>query len=118
MRIFAYIFLNLVIAAPALSLAADPLEDLRRGVDKGIQILEDSRYEDASLKKVQQQKLWEVTLQIFDFREFSRRVLASNWTLSSAVNSAGPLPNSWGNFIWAGCRTGTTAKKFFMSTKN
>jgi phospholipid transport system substrate-binding protein len=79
MRIFAYIFLNLVIAAPALSLAADPLEDLRRGVDKGIQILEDSRYEDASLKKVQQQKLWEVTLQIFDFREFSRRVLASNW---------------------------------------
>jgi len=79
MRILAYIFLILVIAVPALSLAGEPLEDLRRGVDKGILILEDPRYEDTSLKKVQQQKLWEVTLQIFDFREFSRRVLASHW---------------------------------------
>jgi phospholipid transport system substrate-binding protein len=79
MRILAYIFVYLVIAAPALSYADQPLEDLRRGVDKGIQILEDPRYEDASMKKVQQQKLWEVTLQIFDFREFSRRVLASHW---------------------------------------
>jgi phospholipid transport system substrate-binding protein len=52
---------------------------LRRGIDKGIQILEDPRYEDAALKKEQQQKLWEATLQIFDFREFSRRVLASHW---------------------------------------
>jgi len=79
MRIVAYIFLYLVIAAPALSLAEQPLEDLRRAVDKGIQILEDPRYEDASLKKVQRQKLWEVMLQTFDFREFSRRVLAGHW---------------------------------------
>jgi len=79
MRIFGYIFLYFSIAAPVLSYAAQPLEDLRRGVDKGIQILEDPRYEDASLKQIQQQKLWEVMLQIFDFREFSRRVLASHW---------------------------------------
>jgi phospholipid transport system substrate-binding protein len=79
MRIFAYICLILIIAGPSLSSAQQPLEDLRRGVDKGIQILDDPRYEDASLKKVQQQKLWEATLQIFDFREFSRRVLASHW---------------------------------------
>ncbi len=64
---------------PSFSYAGGPLEDLRRGVDRGIRILEDPRYEDAALKKVQQQKLWEVTLQIFDFREFSRRVLASHW---------------------------------------
>jgi phospholipid transport system substrate-binding protein len=62
-----------------VSYAGEPLEDLRRGIDEGIRILEDPRYEDASLKKIQQQKLWEVTLQIFDFREFSRRVLASHW---------------------------------------
>ena len=79
MRIFAYIFLYLLIAVPSSSYAEQPLEDLRRGIDKGIQILEDPRYEDVSLKKVQQQKLWEATLQIFDFREFSRRVLASHW---------------------------------------
>ena len=79
MRIFASICLVFIVAAPMASYAGEPLEDLRRGVDKGIQILEDPRYEDASLKKIQQQKLWEVTLQIFDFREFSRRVLAAHW---------------------------------------
>jgi len=68
-----------IVAAPMVSFAGGPLEDLRRGVDRGILILEDPRYEDPALKKDQQQKLWEVTLQIFDFREFSRRVLASHW---------------------------------------
>ena len=79
MRITAYIFLFFIFAAPSLSFGEQPLESLRQGVDKGIRILEDPRYEDASQKKVQQQKLWEATLQIFDFREFSKRVLGSHW---------------------------------------
>ena len=79
MRIFAYTILCLLIVVPVQSSAGGPLEDLRRGVDKGIRILEDPRYEDAALKEEQQQKLWEATLQIFDFRVFSRRVLASHW---------------------------------------
>jgi phospholipid transport system substrate-binding protein len=79
MQKFLYIFLYLIIAVPALSSAGEPLEDLRQGVEKGIQILEDPRYEDASLKKLQQRELWEVMLQVFDFREFSRRVVASHW---------------------------------------
>ena len=79
MRIFAYICLVFIVAAPMVSYAGEPLEDLRQGIDEGIRILEDPRYEDASLRKIQQQKLWEVTLKIFDFREFSRRVLASHW---------------------------------------
>jgi phospholipid transport system substrate-binding protein len=79
MRIFTYIFLYIVVTSPVLSHAQQPLEDLRQGVEKGVQILEDARYKDASMKKIQQQKLWEVMQQIFDFREFSRRVLASHW---------------------------------------
>ena len=79
MRKTAYIFLFFIFAAPSLSFGEQPLEALRQGVDKGIRILDDPRYEDASQKKVQQQKLWEVTLQIFDFREFSKRVLGSHW---------------------------------------
>ena len=79
MRIFAYICLYIMVAAPALSYAEPPLEDLRRGIERGIRILEDPRYQDASQKKIQQQKLWEVMQQIFDFREFSKRVLASHW---------------------------------------
>jgi len=79
MRKFGYIILYLLIAAPALSSAGGPLEDLRRGVDQGIQILEDPRYADESLKTDQQQKLWGVMLQTFDFREFSRRVLSAHY---------------------------------------
>jgi len=79
MRIFSYIFLYVVVTLPVLSHAQQPLDDLRVGVEKGIQILEDARYQDTSLKEIQQQKLWEVMQQIFDFREFSRRVLASHW---------------------------------------
>jgi phospholipid transport system substrate-binding protein len=79
MRLFTYICLYLLIAAPALASAGGPLEDLRRGVDRGIQILEDSRYKDNSLQSDQQQKLWEVMQKTFDFSEFSRRVLASHY---------------------------------------
>ena len=79
MRILTYIFFFLFVAVPTFTYAGEPLEDLRRGIDRGIQILEDPRYEDASSKKVQQQKLWEIMLQLFDFKEFSRRVLASHW---------------------------------------
>jgi phospholipid transport system substrate-binding protein len=79
MRKTAYIFLFFIFAAPSLSFGEQPLEALRQGVDKGIRILQDPRYDDISQKQDQQQKLWEATLQIFDFREFSRRVLASHW---------------------------------------
>ena len=79
MRIFTYTILCLLIVVPVQSSAGGPLEDLRRGVDKGIEILEDPSYKDGALKEEQQEKLWEVTQQIFDFREFSRRVLAANW---------------------------------------
>ena len=53
MRIFAYICLVFIVAAPMVSYAGEPLEDLRRGIDEGIRILEDPRYEDASMNKVQ-----------------------------------------------------------------
>ncbi len=79
MRLFTYICLYLLIAAPALASAGGPLDDLRRGIDRGIQILEDPRYIDNSLKSDQQRELWEVMKQTFDFNEFSRRVLASHY---------------------------------------
>ena len=79
MRIFAYILIIICIAMPALASAGQPLDDLRRGVDKGIRILEDPRYQDVNLKEEQQQKLWEIMQQVFDFREFSRKVLAAHW---------------------------------------
>ena len=58
-----------------------PLEELQRGIDKGISVLQDPQYQDDSQKTEQAQRLWEVTQEIFDFKEFSRRVLASHWKL-------------------------------------
>ena len=79
MQIFLYIFIITLITAPASALGEQPLEALQRGIDKGISVLDDPQYQDDSQKKEQAQKLWQVTQEIFDFKEFSRRVLASHW---------------------------------------
>ena len=79
MRIFFYIIILIIFGAPALALGEQPLEALQRGIDKGITVLQDPQYQDDSQKTEQAQKLWEVTQEIFDFKEFSRRVLASHW---------------------------------------
>jgi phospholipid transport system substrate-binding protein len=68
-----------LIVAPAPILGEQPLEAVQRGIDKGISVLEDPQYQDASQRSEQAQKLWEVIQEIFDFKEFSRRVLASHW---------------------------------------
>jgi phospholipid transport system substrate-binding protein len=68
-----------LITAPASALGEQPLEALQRGIDKGISVLEDPQYQEDSQRNEQAQKLWEVTQEIFDFKEFSRRVLASHW---------------------------------------
>jgi len=79
MQIFVYIFIMTLVVAPAPILGEQPLEALQRGIDKGISVLEDPQYQDASQRNEQAQKLWEVIQEIFDFQEFSRRVLASHW---------------------------------------
>jgi len=79
MKIFIYIFIMTLITAPASALGEQPLETLQRGIDKGISVLEDPQYKEDSQRNEQAQKLWEVTQEIFDFKEFSRRVLASHW---------------------------------------
>ena len=77
MQIFTYVIIITLITAPAP--AEQPLEALQRGIDKGISVLEDPQYQDDSNNIEQAQKLWETTQEIFDFKEFSRRVLASHW---------------------------------------
>ena len=79
MKTIIYIFLITLISAPASALGEQPLEALQRGIDKGISVLEDPQYQDDSQRNEQAQKLWEATQEIFDFKEFSRRVLASHW---------------------------------------
>ena len=70
----------LVLTATPLSAYGDgPIDALQKGVDEGLRILQDRRLNDADAKEAEQQKLRHILEQLFDFYEFSRRVLASNW---------------------------------------
>jgi len=64
---------------PALADGDQPIEALRKGVEEVLRVLQDPKYKDAEQKNAQQQKLGIVLEQLFDFREFSRRVLAAHW---------------------------------------
>ena len=84
MRYRAFLLGLIISAAPCLLFAQEPLEAVRQNVEMGISVLEDPQYEDDSRKQEQQQLLWEIMLQVFDFKEFSRKVLASHWYKFSA----------------------------------
>ena len=79
MQIFLYIAIIFLFPAPVPALGEQPLDALQRGIDKGISVLVDPQYQDPSRRQEQEQKLWEITQEFFDFTEFSKRVLASHW---------------------------------------
>ena len=63
----------------AFAYAEQPLEALQKAIDQGVRILNDPTYKDYDQKDIQRQKLSEILNQIFDFKEFCRRVLGTNW---------------------------------------
>ena len=79
MQIFLYIAIIILFPASTPALGEQPLDALQRGIDKGMSVLVDPLYQDPSRRPEQEQKLWEITQEFFDFTEFSRRVLASHW---------------------------------------
>jgi phospholipid transport system substrate-binding protein len=79
MRYFVFIYFLVAFSLPALCFGEQPLDVLQQNIEEGLGILRDPRYNDPSQKKAQAEKLWIVTRKIFDFEEFSRRVLASDW---------------------------------------
>ena len=79
MQLIFYIAIIILFPAPVPALGEQPLDALQRGIDKGMSVLVDPQYQDPSRRQEQEQKLWEITQEFFDFTEFSRRVLASHW---------------------------------------
>ena len=71
--------LVLVVASPLFSMAQDPLNTVRQNIESGIRVLEDPRYQDTSRKLEQQEILFEIVLETYDFKVFSRKVLGSHW---------------------------------------
>jgi len=84
--LFRVFILGLIIfTAPSFLYGQEPLEALQQGIDKAISVLEDPQFEDDSRKPEQLLILSEIMLQVFDFNEFSRKVLASHWYKFSAA---------------------------------
>jgi phospholipid transport system substrate-binding protein len=73
------LFLLTALEAPVLSLEEQPLEALQQGIDASMKILTDPGRKDPARKEIELQNLFEITREVFDFKEFSRRVLASHW---------------------------------------
>jgi phospholipid transport system substrate-binding protein len=79
MRKTVFFLLLAIAAAPSSSFGQQPMEIVQQGVEGVVRILEDPLYQDGNRKEDQRQKLWEIMFQVYDFREFSRRVLGAHW---------------------------------------
>jgi phospholipid transport system substrate-binding protein len=79
MRRSCLICLLIIFTLPSLTHGEQPVDVLRKNINKGIAILKDPRYLGATKKGAQQEELCEAAWQVFDFKEFSKRVLAYKW---------------------------------------
>ncbi len=79
MRILFILCFVVLTVSPVSAYGDEPIEALQKGVQEGLRILQGPRVNDKALKEAQRQKLRLILEQLFDFHEFSRRVLASNW---------------------------------------
>lgn len=79
MRKSFFICLLVVLSTPIVSHSEQPIDVLQKSINTGIAILEDPQYQDITEKDRQQKFLCETAWDSFDFKEFSKRVLGSNW---------------------------------------
>ncbi|MBT8406035.1 MAG: ABC transporter substrate-binding protein [Deltaproteobacteria bacterium] len=74
-----FICLLILLGLPSLSLGEQPIDVLQRNINRGIAILKDPQYLDVNKKTAQQEALCDLAWQLFDFEEYSRRILAYRW---------------------------------------
>lgn len=75
MRRAVCIFVILFTAAISLAQASQPMEALRKPIEKGIRLLKDPLYKDADKKDLQREKIWEIIREAFDFDAVAMRTL-------------------------------------------
>lgn len=75
----------LLISLPFLSYGAQPMDTLKEAIDEVLIILGNSVYHDPSREDEQQEKMWQIIHDIFDFNEMARSTIARHWkTFSKA----------------------------------
>lgn len=85
MRVFliAFILLFTPMAVPADS--SQPIKVLQRGIDESLRVLNATDVNGSDKIIEQRRRLRQIMAELFDFHEFSRRVLASHWNTFSPV---------------------------------
>jgi ABC-type transporter MlaC component len=71
----------IILSAPNISRAEEPLSILKQNITQSIHILNDPQYAPPAKRTAQFQALVNISLKLFDFEEFSKRVVASQWKL-------------------------------------
>lgn len=66
-------------ATTAVSAKGQPLDVLRDKVERGLAILNDPRYRTDPDRVRQEERVWELATEIFDYAIMSRLVLSSHW---------------------------------------
>jgi phospholipid transport system substrate-binding protein len=79
MRKTIFILVIMLMGLPSLARGEQPINILKKSVNETIRLLKDPQYQGDDQQTAQQQKLDEIARRIFDFAEFSMRVLGSNW---------------------------------------
>lgn len=99
-QILTNIILILVVVTglPPASNADQPIDILKESVDQSIRILNDPLYSDQQQKAAQRQQLGFIMKRLFDFEEFSRRVLARGWHQFTPRQQA-QFVELFGNFV-------------------
>jgi phospholipid transport system substrate-binding protein len=69
----------IVLSTPSIGHSEQAIDVLEKSINTGIAILEDPQYQDITEKDRQQEILCEAAWEAFDFKEFSKLVLGSNW---------------------------------------
>jgi phospholipid transport system substrate-binding protein len=83
---------------PHPGFADQPIDVLKKSIDQSISILNDPAFSDARQKASQRQELWQILKLLFDFEEFSKRVLARNWHKFTTPQQA-EFVELFGNFV-------------------
>ena len=98
MRKSFFICLLVVLSTPSVSHGEQPIDVLQKSIKMGIAILEDPQYQNITEKDRQQKILCETAWEAFDFKEFSKRVLGSNW-LAFTSSQRGNFIDVFSEFI-------------------
>jgi phospholipid transport system substrate-binding protein len=77
MRRAVCLFVILFMSTPALAQVSQPMEALRKPIERGISILKDPLYKDSDKKELQREKIWEIIREAFDFNAVAMRTLVS-----------------------------------------